>query len=194
MALDLRKGEKLDLTKRAPLMTHATVGLGWRERTTIGDEFDLDLSVLLADANGRSTNAADVVFYNQPHHVSGAARSLGDDRRGGDGDSVNERLELDLVDIPEHYGTIIVIVSIDRADERRQNFGSLLKAFINVTDTKRDVEALRFSLTDDELVSSATAMQFGIFTRRPGGWDFNADVRTFSSLADAMMSYGQDVL
>jgi tellurium resistance protein TerD len=45
MAVSLVKGGNVSLTKEAPSMNVALVGLGWDARVTDGQAFDLDASV-----------------------------------------------------------------------------------------------------------------------------------------------------
>ncbi|WP_434006844.1 TerD family protein [Klebsiella pneumoniae] len=52
MAVSL-KGGNVSLTKEAPSMNVALVGLGWDARVTDGQAFDLDASVFLVGENGK---------------------------------------------------------------------------------------------------------------------------------------------
>ena len=65
MALSLSKGQNISLSKEAPGLTRALIGLGWDERATDGQDFDLDASVFMLNASGKCRNDADFIFYNQ---------------------------------------------------------------------------------------------------------------------------------
>ena len=80
--LTLTKGSNLSLTKSAPGLTKAVVGLGWDPRTTTGEPFDLDASALLVAADGKVRSSADFIFYNQPAAADSSVTHLGDNRSG----------------------------------------------------------------------------------------------------------------
>ena len=64
MAVSLVKGGNVSLTKEAPSMNVALVGLGWDARVTDGQAFDLDASVFLVGENGKVLSDSHFVFYN----------------------------------------------------------------------------------------------------------------------------------
>ncbi|MDU7683765.1 MAG: TerD family protein, partial [Klebsiella grimontii] len=64
MAVSLVKGGNVSLTKEAPSMNVALVGLGWDARVTDGQAFDLDASVFLVGEDGKVLSDAHFVFYN----------------------------------------------------------------------------------------------------------------------------------
>lgn len=51
MALSLSKGQNISLSKEAPGLTKVLVGLGWDERATDGQDFDLDASLFMLNAS-----------------------------------------------------------------------------------------------------------------------------------------------
>jgi tellurium resistance protein TerD len=53
MTVMLTKGGNVSLTKQAPGLKAVMVGLGWDERTTSGQEFDLDASALMVGSSGK---------------------------------------------------------------------------------------------------------------------------------------------
>src|SRR4051794_31169069 len=64
MSVSLSKGGNVSLSKQAPGLTAALVGLGWDARTTSGADFDLDASALLVNMAGRVLSDQHFVFYN----------------------------------------------------------------------------------------------------------------------------------
>ena len=57
MAVNLKKGQKVDLTKGNPGLSKIMVGLGWDvNRYDGGHDFDLDASAFLLGANGKVAN------------------------------------------------------------------------------------------------------------------------------------------
>ena len=86
MAVNLKKGQKVDLTKGNPGLSKIMVGLGWDvNRYDGGHDFDLDASAFLLGANGKVANDSNFVFYSNPADPSGAVRYGGDNRTGAGG-------------------------------------------------------------------------------------------------------------
>lgn len=95
MAVSLVKGGNVSLTKEAPSMNVALVGLGWDARVTDGQAFDLDASVFLVGDDGKVLSDSHFVFYNNTTSPDGAVQHQGDNRTGeGDGDDEQVKIEL----------------------------------------------------------------------------------------------------
>ena len=168
--LSLAKGNNLSLTKTSPGLTVATVGLGWDPRTTSGEAFDLDASALLVGPAGKVRSSADFIFYNQTEAADGSVKHLGDNRSGaGDGD--DEQISIDLQSVSADVDRVVIAVSIDQADERRQNFGQVRGAYCRVLD-QDDKEIVRFDLSED--AAPETAMVFAEVYRSGSEWKFKA--------------------
>lgn len=168
--LTLAKGNNLSLTKTSPGLTVATVGLGWDPRTTSGEAFDLDASALLIGENGKVRSSADFIFYNQPASADQSVVHLGDNRSGaGDGD--DEQITIDLRLVAPDVARVVIVVSIDQADVRRQNFGQVRGAYCRVLD-QDEKEIVRFDLSED--AAPETAMLFAEVYRNGADWKFKA--------------------
>ena len=171
MAISLQKGGNVNLSKEAPGMKKMTLGLGWDTRATDGAEFDLDASAFMLNAAGKVRSDADFIFYNQPKSVEGAVQHSGDNRTGaGDGD--DESIIVDLSLVPADVEKIAVCVTIDAAEERRQNFGMVSSAYIRCIDAGSNAEVAKYDLSEDASVE--TAMIFGEIYRNNGDWKFKA--------------------
>ncbi len=171
MAVSLGKGGNVSLSKEAPGLTKALVGLGWDARTTAGADFDLDASALLCGANRRVLSDAHFVFYNNLTSPDGSVTHTGDNLTGeGEGD--DESLIVDLTLVPPAVELIVFPVSIYEPETRRQNFGQVVNAFIRIVDHATGVEVARYDLTED--ASTETAMIFGELYRRGPEWKFRA--------------------
>ncbi len=95
MAVSLVKGGNVSLTKEAPTMNIAVVGLGWDARVTDGSEFDLDASVFMVGENGKVLSDQHFIFFNNKVSPCGSVVHQGDNRTGaGDGD--DEQIKIDL--------------------------------------------------------------------------------------------------
>ena len=51
MAINLKKGESINLSKREPNLRKIRVGLGWDKSAAGGADFDLDVSVFICQLN-----------------------------------------------------------------------------------------------------------------------------------------------
>ncbi|AMM34265.1 chemical-damaging agent resistance protein C [Sinomonas atrocyanea] len=186
--LTLSKGGNLSLTKTDPGLTKAIVGLGWDPRTTTGDAFDLDASALLVGANGKVRSDADFIFYNQKQTPDGSVTHLGDNRTGeGEGD--DEQIQVELTKVAADVERIVVVVSIDQAKSRRQNFGMVRSAYCRIVNEGTNAEVVRYDLSED--AASETCMIFAELYRNAGEWKFKAVGQGYASgLAGVATDFG----
>lgn len=172
MSVNLQKGQKVDLTKTNPGIVKVVVGLGWDVNGYDGGkDFDLDAAAFLLDANGKVTSDTDFIFYNNKKHVSGSVESLGDNKSGaGDGD--DEQLKVDLSLVPASISKIAFTVTINDAEERKQNFGQVSNAYIRIMDESNGTEIIKYDLGED--FSIETAVVVGELYRNGDEWKFTA--------------------
>lgn len=191
MALSLSKGSNISLSKEAPNLTRILVGLGWDPRVSDGQQFDLDASAFLLTASGRVRGDHDFIFYNQLRSQDGSVEHTGDNRTGqGDGD--DESIKIDLSRVPADIAKIVVGVTIDEADARRQNFGQVGGAFIRIVDDVTGREITRYDLGED--FSTETAVVFGEVYRYGNEWKFRAVGQGFAGgLGPMARGYGVNV-
>ncbi|ABO48884.1 stress protein [Desulforamulus reducens MI-1] len=171
MAVNLQKGQKVDLTKGRSNLSKVVVGLGWDTNKFDGPDFDLDASAFLLGENGKCASADDFVFYNNLKHVSGSVMHMGDNLTG-DGDGDDEQITIDLSKVPAHIHKIAITVTIHMAKERNQNFGLVSNAFVRVVDDSNGSELLRYDLSED--YSIETALVFAELYRHGSEWKFAA--------------------
>ncbi|MCC9145958.1 MULTISPECIES: TerD family protein [unclassified Arthrobacter] len=177
-SLTLSKGSNLSLTKADPGLERAVIGLGWDPRTTSGDPFDLDASALLLGANGKVRSQDDFIFYNQLSAKDGSVVHLGDNRTGlGDGD--DEQILIDLSILTDDVDRVVIVVSIDQADARHQNFGQVRDAYCRVVNQDTDTEVVRYDLSED--AAAETCMIFAEIYRNRGEWKFRAIGQGYAS-------------
>ena len=192
MAVSLKKGQKVDLTKSNPGLSKIIVGLGWDVNKYDGQkDFDLDAAAFLLGGNGKVTSDADFVFYNNLKHVSGGVEHLGDNLTGaGEGD--DEQIKIDLAKVPAEIEKIDFTVTIHEAEERKQNFGQVSNAFIRIMDEGNGQELIRYDLGED--FSVETAVIVGELYRNAGEWKFNAIGSGFSGgLAALGTNFGVNI-
>ena len=192
MAISLKKGQKVDLTKGNPSLSKILIGLGWDvNKYDGGFDFDLDAAAFLLGANGKVISDEDFVFYNNLKHQSGAVEHMGDNLTGaGEGD--DEEIKIDLSKVPSNIEKIDFTVTIYDAEVRKQTFGQVSNAYIRVIDDTNGTELIRYDLGED--FSVETAVVVGEIYRHNGEWKFNAIGSGFSGgLAALGRNYGVNV-
>lgn len=192
MAINLQKGQKVDLTKGNPGLSKLIVGLGWdTNKYDGGADFDLDASAFLLGDNGKVPSDSDFIFYSNLQHSSGAVVHTGDNLTGeGDGD--DEVIKVDLSKVPASISKIDFTVTIYDAQSRGQNFGQVSNAYIRVVDETTGTELIRYDLGED--FSVETAVVVGEMYRNNGEWKFNAIGSGFSGgLAALCRNFGVNV-
>ena len=189
MAINLQKGQKIDLTKGGKGLTGVMVGLGWDEvqRPQSGGGFfsrlrsqpqpadiDCDASAILLGENGKlyGSKAEDfLVYYGNLRHWSGAIAHQGDNLTGeGEGD--DEQIMVDLTGVPSDVAKIVFVVNIYDASTRGQHFGMIQNAFIRLVDLSNGQEICRFNLSENYF--GMTGMIVAEIYRYKGEWKFNA--------------------
>jgi tellurium resistance protein TerD len=172
MAIQLSKGQRIDLTKSNPTLKNIVVGLGWDVKTFDGGaEFDLDASAFLLNDQGKCRQDTDFIFYNNLRSPDGSVEHTGDNRTGeGEGD--DEQIKVHLDKVPVDVDRIAITVTIHDAEVRHQNFGQVSNAFVRLVDEDQGTEILRFDLGED--FSIETAVVFCELYKHGSDWKFNA--------------------
>ena len=172
MAINLSKGQKIDLTKTNPGLSKITVGLGWdTNKYDGGKDFDLDVSLFLTNAAGKVEGEKNFVFFNNPQNENGSVVHTGDNRTGaGDGD--DEQIKIELAAVPANVEKIAFTITIYEATDRNQNFGQVSRAYVRIVNDTNSEEIIRFDLGED--FSVETGVVVGELYRNSGEWKFNA--------------------
>ena len=185
MAVNLVKGQKVNLVKESAGLRRIRVGLGWDEAqpqkgilaslfSMKPADIDCDASVILCGENGRviGRSIADCcVYFGNLRHASGAIVHAGDNLTGsGDGD--DEQIHVDLAALPAEVAKLVFVVNIYDANVRRQHFGMIRNAYIRIVDARNERELCRYSLTDD--FGGMTGLIVGEMARSGSQWEFEA--------------------
>ena len=191
MAISLSKGGNVSLSKEAPGLKKAMLGLGWDARATDGQPFDLDASVFLLGSSGKVRSDQDFIFYNNTKSPDGSVEHMGDNRTGaGEGD--DEVIKVNLATVPPDVEKIAIAVTIHEADTRKQNFGMVSNAFVRLVNEEDNKEVVRYDLGED--FSTETAVIFGELYRHGGDWKFRAVGQGFAGgLAPLAKNYGVNI-
>ena len=111
--------------------------------------------------------------------------------RNGAGEGDDEQIKIDLSKMPTGVTKIDFTVTIDQAEERRQNFGQVNNAYIRVVDEGLGKELIRYDLGED--YSLETAIVVGELYRHGSEWKFNAIGSGFGGgLAALCRNFGID--
>ncbi|MBN3870170.1 TerD family protein [Nostoc sp. JL33] len=174
MTITLTKGQRISLEKVAPGLSEVFVGLGWDVKATdTGQDFDLDASVFLLNANGKLISDAHVIFYNNQTSPDPekSIQHTGDNLTGaGEGD--DEVIKINLKKVPSEIQTILIAVTIHEAEVRRQNFGQVQNAFVRVVNSQTNEEVVRYDLVED--YSTETSMIMAELYFKDNEWRLNA--------------------
>lgn len=180
MAVNLVKGQKIDLTKGNAALNQIMVGLGWDPVGSKGflsslfstkQDIDCDASVIMVGSDGKITSNKDVVYFGNLIHPSHSVKHMGDNLTG-DGDGDDEQIFVELKSVPANIEKLIFVVNIYDCIARHQDFGMIQNAFIRIVDMSTHKELVRFDLTDD--YKGFTALEVGEVYRHNGEWKFAA--------------------
>lgn len=185
MAINLQKGQRVDLTKGNPGLAKIMVGLGWDPVQNRGGggflgslfgggggaNIDCDASVLMLDASGRIRNNSDVIYFGNLKSTEGSVQHTGDNLTG-DGDGDDEQILVDLNRVPAQIDKLVFVVNIYDCVKRNQHFGMIQNAFIRIVNSANNQELIHFNLTDN--YSGKTCLVVGEIYRHGGDWKFAA--------------------
>lgn len=194
MAVSLKKGEGVSLTKEAPGMVNVLVGLGWKTRKTDGAKFDPDLTCFMLGDDGKVVSENHMIFYGKGHDKSPCESVLytGDNREGKD-DGDAEQMFVKLNKIPANVKELIFAVTIYDADKRKQNFGMMEGAYIRVVNQDDgDSVVAKYDLGEESALN--TAVVFGKLYRYENEFKFKAVGQGYNGgLKPLCESYGVTV-
>ncbi|MDP4083537.1 MAG: TerD family protein [Bacillota bacterium] len=201
MAINLQKGQRIDLTKSNPGLSKLLVGLGWDPVQSGGGGFfgslfgggsapniDCDASVLMLGENDKLQNNNNVVYFGNLKSKCSSVQHSGDNLTGaGDGD--DEQILVDLSKVPANVHKLVFVVTIYDAVKRRQHFGMIRNAFIRIVNHTNQQELLHYNLSDD--YSGKTALIAGEIYRNGNEWKFGAvgNGTNSTGLSEVVRSY-----
>lgn len=141
----IKRGEEIHLSQLDHALKKALIGGGWDVPGVDPAGIDIDFSLFLVDKNDQTREDGDFVFYNNPAGAGGTATHTGDNRSGaGDGD--DERIFVNLEELPYDIAKIILVVSVYEADLRDQHIGLLRNGYLRLVNQETDREILRYNL------------------------------------------------
>lgn len=189
LAINLQKGQRVDLTKGNPGLSKIMVGLGWDPVDSRGEKggkgffgslfgggnaapnIDCDASVLLLSENEKLTNQKDVIYFGNLKSKDGSVEHSGDNLTG-DGDGDDEQIFIELSKIPANIHKIVFVVNIYDCVKRKQHFGMIHNAYIHIQNPSTREDLIRYNLSDD--YSGKTSLIVGEIYRNGSDWKFAA--------------------
>lgn len=180
MAINLSKGQKIDLTKSSgEELTNFCVGVNWgmiEKKGFFGtkkEEVDLDASCALFNANNEFL---DVVYFGQLSSKDGSIQHSGDDLTGdadGDDGLDNEIISVNLRAIsPEVDKVIFFLNSYKRQDFATVPFASI-RLYEGTPERVNHIHAT-YDIATDASFRGHVSMVMGKLYRRNGQWKFGA--------------------
>jgi len=221
--LQMTKGSKLKMQKAdGSAITAVRLELGWSPQVfQTGQKFDLDVSAIgLVDKDepeypfGRGHSEEFVLFYNSMLRTTDDVTTFVDgglpkkgkptvpncamihsgDSRDGAGDGADEVITVFTDRLPEEINVVHVIVTIDEAHARRQNFGQVHNSWVKVFNNDTDECLANCDLEDDATTAdgnSATSLLFVELRKKNGVWSVKAVNQGFENgLAEFFHLYG----
>ncbi|WP_300259829.1 TerD family protein [Clostridium sp.] len=169
-ALNLKKNDILDLTKKNPGLKKVILGAGW-DVATVGQDFDLDIAAFLLNSNNKVAHIPeDVIFFN---NMTGQGIALEGDNRTGAGEGDDERIQIDLSMIRNDIAKIVFVVTIHNAQLKRQTFGMVENSYVRLLDSENNEKELcKFNLKENG--STVTSVIFAELYRDGTEWQFKA--------------------
>lgn len=148
------------ISKPNPDMRVAILAAGWDVKELQGTPPDLDLSVFLLNAQEKTRENEDFVFYNNTSAQDDCIVHEGDNRTGvGAGD--DETIQVNLREIPLNALEVKVYLTIYNPFENEHNFKMLKNVYFRIVNRESSDELLRFKL--DGIIANATKQQAVIY-------------------------------
>jgi tellurium resistance protein TerD len=181
MAFELEKGSSFDLSKEAPSLTLAGVGLGWKSKE------DLDVSAFCLGADGHIPERFDFVYYkssnktlldgedgSRPFSADGSVYGSIDQLEGEDdndeGDVEDMWVYLDRVG--SNINEIVIVVTIHNSNGL-VSMKDVPGCYCRIWDQNTEKELCNYTMS--ESFSNEDAVEIGKFSRNDnGGWIFTA--------------------
>lgn len=166
MAVNLKKGDRVNLSSVNNRVSGIIVGLGWDCAGEGSAAVDCDISAIICGFDGK---AKDVIYFGKMKGVNDAVIYTGDSQTGeGAGD--DERIYINFTKLPQTVGRIVISTNIYDAKAKRQHFGMINNAFVRIVNWKTGQEMCRFNLTDN--YSGMSGIIVAEIYHTGTGWDF----------------------
>lgn len=181
MAINLVKGETINLSKEAEGAINFELRAGWD--VSFGTNMDIDISVGEVDKKG---DGFDFVYFGKKQSDDKALRLSGDNRTG-EGEGWDEIIYLDSSKVDSEVKTIPAMVNIYGAKERGQNFGLVRNLAVQIYDVTNNKVIADF--VPELEVGTSTAMLLGEFVITNGSMYFKPLGKGYPDLRTILNEY-----
>ena len=168
-SIKLEKGQKLSLNQNVKNLSKLIVTLDFNIISNANEEFDLDVSVFMVDANNKTTEK-DFIFYENTKSSCGGI-FIKQDHNTSLKEVYNESIQLELNLIPSHIQKLAFSLTIYDAKERLQNFGQVSEGWFRIIEGDMKQEILSYKFTEE--LSIETAMVVAEIYRYKDEWKIN---------------------
>lgn len=175
---NLTKGSSFELKKA---ISSVYFGLGWDENPPPGPSYDVDATAFgcsnkkMFDADGSHV----VGYFNKPLKQPNGSYKTADgslthsgDNKTGSAQGDDEQIVVNLNLLPAAIDEIMFFITIYDSKARKQDFGHVSNAYIQLKDATNGTELCRYNLTKE--YSNDMAVQIGSMIKEYGVWSFKA--------------------
>lgn len=176
MGIELKKGERFNLSKEVPDLKKVAIGLGWNVENALNialptKQYDIDTSVFMLGKDGKIPDEKYFVFYNNLQSLDGSLQHSGDERTGKSAGD-DEIIYVNLLEVNSAIEEMVFVVTIHEGQTKNQNFSQIKNAFIRLYNQETGTELARYDLNED--FSQETAVEFGKLYKKDETWRFQA--------------------
>lgn len=158
--VNLKKGDKVNLSKMDSGLNKVIVGLGWDsvDESKLGflakilgvkEDIDCDVFAIELNQDGRlgSSTTSKVVYFGRLMNDNGSIKHSGDNLTGaGKSMTDKEQLVIELKEIISSTKQILIGVNIYNGVSRRQSFKDVKNSFIRIVNAANGTEMCRYNL------------------------------------------------
>ncbi|MCH1547550.1 MAG: TerD family protein [Flavobacteriaceae bacterium] len=185
MAINLTKGNSINLEKENPGLNNVHVGLGWDAEDSNGNNIDCDVSVFMIDQNNKIPADRFFIFYNNLTSEDGSVIHQGDNTDGvGDGD--DEEIHIELNKVSGDILQMMIVVTIHDADVNNQDFSMVENVFVRIVDKNTNTEICKYDLKDS--FADMDSVQVGRIYRDGNQWSFEALAQGFNGGLQSLLT------
>lgn len=191
MGIQLTTGQRFSLKKQAPGLNALLCGLGWELTPEKGlkklfkSDFDLDISILCLNEEGKLQKATDIVYYGNLTHPSGAISHLGDNLTGEhitpqatekheeeeeEEIADKEQILVTLPQVPKRIQKLLIVANLYEPGPRRQNLGQVENAHVRLVDLEHEIEIARYDLSHDDFKDETGMLLAEIYRQEDSQW------------------------
>jgi stress response protein SCP2 len=177
MVIQLKKGERFNLSQASPDLKKVAIALAWEIVTGLNNSdanqqiCEIDASVFALGSDGKIPDEKYFVFYNNSQSPDGSIAHSGSLKTGQNSGN-GETIYVDLAKVTPTVEEMVFVVTIHQGQTKHQNFSQIKNAFIKLCDRDTGSELARYDLT--ETFSEETAVEFGRLYKKDEKWKFQA--------------------